>query len=120
MRVTNRGIENCNSNLPIRRIVMAIFAMAGIQKAQKLNIQSPPPFPSGCGRLASPTPSPRSPRPGAHGNHRARSDVGEQHARRRLGGADPDVVGADGGVEAHRGPVPPGERRVPQLQEEGP
>jgi len=38
MRATNRGIENCNGNLLIRRIVMAIFkpwkiAMAGIQKA---------------------------------------------------------------------------------------
>jgi hypothetical protein len=53
-------------------------------------------------------------------SHRARSDVGEQHARRRFGGADPDFVGADGSVEAHRSPVPPGERRLPQLQEEGP
>lgn len=43
----------------------------------------------------------------------------EQHARRRFGRADLDIFGADGGVEAHSGSVLSGERRLPQLLEEG-
>ncbi|XP_039161823.1 uncharacterized protein LOC104425507 isoform X1 [Eucalyptus grandis] len=38
----------------------------------------------------------------------------------RSRGPDPDVGGADGVVEAHRGELPVGERGLPQVQAEGP